>query len=613
MSKSVYARDRLTFIAWGVGITCVAAQIALLATLGLPVTQDGFWHLNWVESFNHAMHAGVYPRWYAEAFGHAGAPTFLFYPPLFRGLSLPFGLFSDAASVQVRGAVALLLLLHAAGAASMLRSLPISTRAAAGLWVVALLNPYFLLNVWIRGAWPEAVAMAGLWWLATGLLWLLQNRSRRGLVACIAGFTIIFLAHAPTALLTMYVGAPVAAMLAASRQWRVLGALLAALVASLGLVAFHWAPALFDQSAIRLVTGERVVAGSWPLTHWEWTVGRPPFAWLWACLVVVVAVGWAGVRGTNAQSRLARLQLAIATCGLLLMMTQSEVLYRVLPQLARIQFPWRWFALATPAAICALAALAFAGTWQRRAACALAVLVLALALPMLRGIEFATQAQASLDALFRCERAGEDCRRFIAEGELADRFDDLAFAGQHPRHYGPWIEPDGRVWRYEVYDYMPREILVETWPRAPGSGIAMPPFLPTADGWQSSPPGAIHVLGSMREPARWVLDLDVRAPGELILEQLRFVGWELRLRAPGQDYVDVVTAPDEKYYRIALQAGSYRIQLRHVGTRASRGGEAISTATLAVLLVLIWRDRYLRRAGPRAKSLPVSRPPRREA
>jgi hypothetical protein len=155
------------------------------------------------------------------------------------------------------------------------------------------------------------------------------------------------------------------------------------------------------------------------------------------------------------------------------------------------------------------------------------------------------------------------------------------------------------VWRYEVYDYMPRDILVETWPRAPGSGTAMPAFLTKAEGWRSSPPDAIRVTGSIRGPARRVLDLEVLAAGELILEQLRFTGWELRLRAAGQDYVDLEPAPDAMFYRLALEPGRYRLQLRQAGTPAERGGEAISLATLALLLVLAWRGRYLRPAGKR--------------
>jgi hypothetical protein len=91
-----------------------------------------------------------------------------------------------------------------------------------------------------------------------------------------------------------------------------------------------------------------------------------------------------------------------------------------------------------------------------------------------------------------------------------------------------------------------------------------------------------------------VLDLDVRAPADFVLEQLRFVGWELRVRAPDEDYIVLEPSPSDIYYRVSLQPGRYRLQLRQVGTQAGRAGEAISWATLAVLLILAWRIRHPR-------------------
>ena len=73
-------------------------QWLLLALYGLPATHDGFWHLNWTESANHALwQERRWPRWYAEAWGGLGNPSFTYYPPLLRWLSLPFGVIDGAA------------------------------------------------------------------------------------------------------------------------------------------------------------------------------------------------------------------------------------------------------------------------------------------------------------------------------------------------------------------------------------------------------------------------------------------------------------------------------------------------------------------------------------
>ena len=198
-------------------------------------------------------------------------------------------------------------------------------------------------------------------------------------------------------------------------------------------------------------------------------------------------------------------------------------------------------------------------------------------------------------------RAAADCSAFAAGADLADRFGPLRFAGQHASHRGPWLDEDGRVWRYEVYDYMPRGILVETWERAPRSGLAMPPFR-SPPALRAEPPVALQVLGERRGGQRWVLDIRLQQDAALVLERLRFRGGELRLRSlRGGDWRIPALDHHNPFHRFSLPAGDYRLVWRYVGTPAERAGALVSgTTALALLGAWLWRRRRHRRATPPA-------------
>ena len=590
---------------WALGLSLVAIawvllQVALLWTAGLPATHDGFWHLNWIEAFNHAIfEGGVYPRWYEEAFGGAGSPSFVFYPPGVRLLSLPFGAITDAASIQTRGALTLLLLLHAATAWLLARTWPGTTRGGAALILLAVINPYFLANVWIRGAWSEALAMACLWLVLLALCHARQDRSRAAIGWGALGVAGLFLSHHPTALLVLYAAIPASLWFALRRQWQVIGALMLAAGLGAALAGFHLIPVLSELEAIRLGTGDDLMPNQWPIGLAEGSAMARSFTPLWAWVLAVLVFALALRPRPQVEAVLRVPMLLVGGLALLAMCPLLEPAYRALPQLGRIQFPWRWFALATPAAICLLVGMTPGGRGARFAALALALAGAATAIPALRGIELIPPAaSATLDAMLRCERKETDCSAFRAPAALADRFGPLRYLGQHPSHYGPWIHPDGRLWRREVFDYMPRGIRVETWERTERLGSRLPPFMPRPEP-QLAPSHAGRVTGVRHTPQRLVADVELSAAAEITLERLRFPGWEVRVRGASGGYAPVEPDAASIYYRFRLAPGQYRLQWRHVGTAAERAGMTLSLSA-ALLLGLGYRRQ--RAAARRSKA-----------
>lgn len=580
----------------------VLAQIAALAWRGLPGTHDGFYHVGWVEAFNHAFHVeGVYARWYADAFGGVGSPSFVFYPPLFRLLSLPFGLVIESASGLTRAAIATVLILNAVAAASALRGMTRDPTARALGLLLAVLNPYLMVCVWIRGAWPEALAIAMIWALVAGLSKLLRDERRAGFALTTLALAGLFLAHHPAALLALYAGVPIALVLIVRRAREALSLLALALATATMLAAFHLGPAIADQGSIQLTTGHSLSRTQWP----QWWVESVPFAhrlaWIWAWSCGVVLAAWIACAMRRWRKPLAWICLVVASLGMLAMLRSTASAYPWLPMLGMIQFPWRWMVLALPAAIVLVAMLAS----DRRRGGRVVGWLLALAgitsaAPALREVHWDSDAQVRLDQIYRCGREAQDCGHFDAPQALRDRFGELRFLGQHSSHYGPWVDAEGGLWRVDVYDYLPMQVHMLSWERsAAGRRFRLP--LSTHASVRMEPADAARILGERRSTHRWVVDLDVRAPVQLTLERLRFPGWDLRVGNEDASYRPVEPDPDSIYYRLRLEPGRHRVKLRQVGTPAERVAEGVSLA--AWLAFLIWLVRSARRApGPaRAK------------
>lgn len=580
----------------------VALQCGLLASLGLPLTHDGFWHLGWVEGFNHAVRAGWwYPRWYGEAFGGAGSPSFVFYPPLLRLLSLPFGLVTEVPSLQLRGALAALLLLNLLGAWALVRRLALPAGLAALLLALAVLNPYLLINVWLRGAWPEALAMVCLWPIASGLLGLLRAEGGAGW-RVLLGVAGLLLAHAPTALLFAYAAVAVGSVLVAAGAWRALPPLALAALGGAALAAFHWLPAVLDQSAIVMATGVELVPRRWPLLDADAQPFSRGLGWIWLWLAAVVGFAALRLRALPAPDRrLALALLALLLFALLLMLPPSALAYAHLPWLGRVQFPWRWLAPASVAGI-ALLALAIQGMErgrERGGAILLAALGPLAAVPLLHGLQFDREAQTRLDALFACGRAGADCRRFAADGERADRAAGLAFAGQHVGHYGPWLTPDGRVWRSEVLDYLPRSAARPAAELSERGRLLVAPFRPGAGALRIEPPDAGRVLTQQRAAQDWRLSLQLDAAATVELEVLRYPGWVLEIAAEAAAPQPAHLDPGSAFHRVALPAGQWRLRLHYAGTQAERIGTAISLCAVLLVGAMAALRRRRRRASRR--------------
>ena len=509
-------------------LAVAASALALLVWLplglaGVPLdTPDGFLHLGWAAGWARQLQGGdLWPQWSDLTWAGAGSFARAIDPPLFRlilGAPIALGVPPDHA---LAGALLVVLLVNTWGAAALAQSwLP---QRPWLLVLLAGLNPYLLVNVYVRGAWPEALALACLWWLAAGLAGLLRQRAW-GLPVTTAALAAIVLSNWNSTLLTLVLWGLAALGLGLQRAWAPLRSWLLALGLALALTAVFWWPALQLLPSLRapipagLLPGEFFLAGA---------SGAGSFArLLWiqglgvALLLTLRSLGWG-----SQSDVLGRWGLSAALAGLLLSLALSEPLYALLPPLQRIQFPWRWLGPAWFGAslwLCSAQRQPALPSWRL-----LALLIAGLGAAgcwfdglwrfrsNLTGHAPSQNERLALRQLLACDPL-QPCPRGItalpAQGELAKRFAALG---------------DGRIALAGVPDYSPAGVPPSSWEQR--LAIFWLPQWPQTNWASFSGDGSARLIS--RGPRERTLQVVARSPGRLTLMQWAHPHWRVQIRS----------------------------------------------------------------------------------
>jgi len=370
-------RSRLPARSLAVGTVLAAGLLfswPLLTRPALPDGSDAIHHLQLAHAMIDGLADGhLYPRWVSPVNRALGGPVLLFYPPLTSyAVALARTVTADVTEA-VRLWMVLAALLSGVSAYFALRPLSGELGAALGA-VLYVLLPYHALDLYDRFALAEFgafVFMPLLFRFGADLVYRPALLPWLGMV--VSGAALV-MTHVLTAYMLAFVLGPylLAIWLPERRLRPVLAVGSAALVGFL-LVAVFVVPMLVERSWVNLEWNLECPVCDWRrnlLYRNETALGFKPARigpsvdriGNLQLVLTLAAAGWLLLRhGLRPASRAARHGLLFAGLGVFAWLLQTPIagpLYRVVPELATLQFPWRFSALQLLCAAfaCALAA-----------------------------------------------------------------------------------------------------------------------------------------------------------------------------------------------------------------------------------------------------------------
>jgi len=360
---------------WAALLLAAGATVVILPSpwWGSPSGHDIQFHLaSWVDAAGQWKEGIVYPRWAEWANWGYGEPRFVFYPPL----SWMFGALLGRVMPWAATPLAFVwMALVAAGlsARALARDwLPEGEATAAGVFYAS--NPYQLAIVYYRSDYAELFAAIFFPLLVMGALRVVR-RGWSGVAWTAIAFAAIWLSNAPAGVLATYSACLVlAAGCAALRSWKPLAPGATAMAAGFALAAFYLVPAAWEQKWVQI--GQAVASSLDPAKNFLFIRGADPefeffnLKMSFVALAMIFLAGVAGVMAARKREEMRELWWAMAAVGgvgIAMMFSFTDPLWRWVPKLQYVQFPWRWMGPLGLVFAIFVAAAAPGGTRGRRA------------------------------------------------------------------------------------------------------------------------------------------------------------------------------------------------------------------------------------------------------
>ena len=531
---------------------------------------DFLFHLaSWMD-VSRQWHEGiVYPRWAEWANWGFGEPRFVFYPPASWTIGAALG--SVLPWRMVPGAFIWLALLTAGMSMWKLAREWLPAPQAAVAAVLFAVNPYHLVIVYYRSDFSELLAAA----LLPLLVWSALHTARaewRYVPRLAAVFAAIWLSNAPAAVIATYSLALILLTgCAVSRSLRPLLPGATAMAGGFGLAAFYILPAEWEQQWVQIA--EAVSDNIQPARNFLFTHANDPefvfFNWKvsWVALGMMLVAGIAGVFAARKRREFGEAWwtlVALGTASVLLMFRPSAMVWRRLPELQYVQFPWRWLGVLGVVFACSIAAaMSCARKW---AAWAMGVVALAAigaaGTAMVEDAWWDSQGAPVLSQAISSGRGYEGTDEYMPTG--CDRSELPGNPDDETRLPHVSSVPASAV---EKFDRMSGDVV-------PARGVRL------------------HVEQWSVE--RKVFTAGTPAPVTLALRLLDFPAWEVRIdnQSASSD-----AHPMTAQLLLPIAAGTHRVEVRFVRTWDRTAGGIISALTAAAFLAFPVMLRRRRSAG----------------
>jgi uncharacterized membrane protein len=540
---------------------------------GASCGHDFDFHIvSWFEAAHQLQHGTLEPHWAFTPAWNAGEPRFVFYPPLSWYIGAVLGLVLPWTAVPI---VYTWLALSAAGvslyySAQRLEASPQAALIAASVYIV---NPYTLFTAYERTAYAELLAAA---WIPLLLVAILEKRVTIARIAIPIG--LLWLTNAPAAVMSCYVLAVltlVRVVATKGERLQIAANSLAATLIGIAIAGIYLVPALYERAWVQLrmaTITDMNFANNFLFGH---TADADHDQVLRTASVVavilIVAAALASIvaymRSTRAEDRERIMALGVVSVVIVFLLTPlSAPVWRHVPELVFLQFPWRFLAILAPGVALTIA-FALSQFTLRPTTGRVSVLVVAIALTIPEWHSFrqacdAEDTVASRLAVFRSSDPGTD---------PTDEYTPKGADNDVLKHTNPswWLA------------------------RSPGGKPADDDVRTVCDNGCEGLP--IPRTGS----APYALDLNLPAPMVLVLNLRDYPEWEVTRRGADSEKLEHPTHlhREDGLLALPLRAGPSHVVIRYVGGYDNVLGWVLSIFGLVFLTLAVLHERHLRLNG----------------
>jgi hypothetical protein len=527
---STNARRTLIWVLIIAAAALAASSPALLR--GSPEGNDFSFHFNlWLDAAKQWRQGVWLPRWADRAEGGFGEPAYLFYPPASwtMGALLVMSLPPKAVA-----AAYLFIAMFAAGISMFIFARDWMTEPCAAMVAIVYIgNPYLLLCAYIRSAQAELLTIALLPLIMRVALRL--SRGSQAVAPLALCFAAAWLTDFPSAIVVTYALAltiVLVAVVASSIKPLAYGAMAMAL--GFGLAAFCIVPAAYERSWVNIRNVLYFSPSSYFLLDWKRSAAT---GWLTArvSLMALIQIGLLALaiflRARRHDRALLRVLAPLGIASALMMFPVSSLAWRHLPELAYVQFPWRWLAVVT---FCSSFML-FAALQRTRG---VLLMLLALLLVVLGAAMASWKAPWHLNAPVRLQEAFNSGGFFGVPEYL-------------PVGATPEMLKNSQADRAQFVDRVQGELFVSQW-----------------------------------EPERKSVVVDASAPAQIALRVLSYPAWRARVN---ESPIVTTTDPRTGQILVKVPAGHSQIELRFARTPDRILGTVISALAVLFIAVLAWK------------------------
>lgn len=534
-----------------------------------PIAHSTQFNLSWAFQYQRQFLSGqFYPRWLEFSNFGFGNPTFEFYPPICMAMTLPFRLIG----VDMPGSLvaSMWLAMVVLGAGMYLYARCFWGRGLSLLVAeLAITSPYFLLDIYHRGAIGEVWAISWIPWILLATHKIMEQPDKKGWIGAIAiAYGLLALSHLPTLLLfTLIYGLQ---PLCAGGTWQSrrlnLQNCATGVVLGWGWTSFFMLPVILDQRLVNIsaltdtleyqAQGRLMVDGLLKLapqlpTHWfETGSGLIPF-WWWSLALVIISLVPLNRRSPHLPLGF---WLSTSVIALVMMTDLGGWLYHYVMLLNRIQFSWRWFYI-----LVVLLPLLVGYLISQGGKLKLVLVAIALATVLWQAQSVLNRAYFDPNLVSQFNQWAEQ-KDFPLEPNTADSATSI-FHGWH------WLYPEGLALG-DVPEYRPRLAALSL----PPQGVNYPTVVLD----QGDPSKILIPRWQFGDRQIFVDSPNGEQNYQLTLRMLYYPGWQVEV--DGHSYP--LSANQQGQITIDLPPGKHEINIHYGGTRAAWLGMAVTLTTI---------------------------------